>query len=138
MVVHVDTNVLLDVLAAREPFYPRSAAVWSLAEAGAVTGVISAISYNNCYYVVRRYGGRARAREALRLLRDVFQPVDLTAQVLNQAMDAEFPDFEDAIQFFSALRAGAEVLVTRNPDDFPRADLGVLTPTEFLAARAGT
>ncbi len=133
MVVHVDTNVLLDVLAAREPFYAPSARVWSLAEAGRVTGVISAISYNNCYYVIRRHAGMAKALEALRLLRDVFQPVDLTAQVLNQAMDADFADFEDAIQYFSALRAGAEALVTRNPDDFPRGGLGVLTPIEFLA-----
>lgn len=132
-VVHVDTKVLLDVLGARETFYPESARVWSLAELGRVTAVISAISYNNCHYVIRRHGGTARALEALRLLRDVFQPVDLTAQVLNQAMDADFPDFEDAIQYFSALRAGAEALVTRNPDDFPRAGVAALTPTEFLA-----
>jgi predicted nucleic acid-binding protein len=135
MVIHVDTNVLLDVLAAREPFCRSSARVWSLAETGRVTGVISAISYNNCFYVVRKYAGREKAFEALRLLRDVFQPVDLTAQVLSQAMDADFADFEDAIQYFSALRAGAETLVTRNPDDFPRAGLGVLTPTEFLAGQ---
>lgn len=136
MVIHVDTNVLLDVLAAREPFYRQSARVWGLAESGRITGAISAISYNNCFYVVRKHGGRAKAIETLRLLRDVFQPVDLTAQVLNQAMDAEFPDFEDAIQYFSALRAGAEALVTRNPDDFPRVGLAVLTPTEFLASRS--
>jgi predicted nucleic acid-binding protein len=129
----VDTDVLLDVLGAREPFCPESARVWSLAELGRVTGVISAIRYNKCYSVIRRYGGTAKASEALRLLRDVFQPVDLTAHVLNQAMDAEFPDFEDAIQYFSALRAGAETLVARNPDDFPRTGLAVLTPTGFLA-----
>lgn len=73
----------------------------------------------HCFYVVRKHGGRAKALEALPFLRDVFQLVDLTAQVLNQAMDAGVSDLEDAIQYFSALHAGAEVLVTRNPDDFP-------------------
>lgn len=136
MVVHVDTDVLLDVLAAREPFYPQSARVWSLAESGRLTAVISAISCNNCFYVVRKYGGRDRALDAVRLLRGVFRPIDLTVQVLNQAIDAGFPDFEDGIQYFSALQAGTEVLITRNPDDFPKAGPAVMTPTEFLATRA--
>ena len=136
MVIHVDTDVLLDVLAAREPFCQQSARVWGLAESGRITGVISAISYNNCFYVVRKYGGRAKAFEAISALRDVFQPVDLTAQILNQAMDAGLADFEDAIQYFSALHVAAEVLVTRNPDDFPRVGPAVLTSTEFLTTRS--
>lgn len=134
MRVHVDTNVLLDVLAEREPFWRSSAQVWSLAESGRLEAFVSAISYNNCFYIVRKYAGQARAYETLRILRDVFRPVPLTEQVLNQAMDAGFADFEDAIQYFSALHARAEILVTRNPDDFPKPALAVLSPTEFLAA----
>lgn len=133
MRVCLDTNVLLDVLAEREPFWRSSARVWSLAESGLLDASISAISYNNCFYIVRKYAGQERAYEALRILRDVFRPVPLTEQVLNQAMDAGFPDFEDAIQYYSALHARSQVLITRNPDDFPRTALAVLSPTEFLA-----
>jgi predicted nucleic acid-binding protein len=129
----VDTNVLLDVLGRREPFWPQAARVWTMAETGRLRACVSAISYNNTYYIVRRWGGRARAEDALRLLRDVFDSVDLTQKILNQAMDAELSDFEDAIQYFSAVHAGADAIITRNPGDFPRAGPPVLTPGEFLA-----
>lgn len=136
MRVFVDTNVLLDVLAERKPFYSDSVDIWTLAEAGRLDASISAISFTNCWYLIRRHAGRRNADKALQVLRDVFTPVDLTAQVLNQAIDAGFEDFEDAVQFHSAVQARARCLVTRNADHFPRAPLSVLTPAEFLAAHS--
>ncbi len=136
MGVLVDTNVLLDVLAAREAFYADSMRIWSLSESGRVKGFVSAISFNNCYYLVRKHSGRRNADRAVRLLRDIFNPVDLTSQVLNQAIDSGLKDFEDAIQFHSAIQAQAECIVTRNPDHFPRAPLSVLSPAEFLVVHS--
>lgn len=136
MKVFVDTNVLLDVLAARKAFYEDAMRVWTLAESGRIQAQVAAISFSNCYYIIRKYADRSNAEKALRLLRDVFTPVDLTAQVLNQAIDAGFADFEDAIQFHSAVHAQAECIITRNPDHFPRAPLSVLSPAEFLAAHS--
>lgn len=134
MNVFLDTNVLLDVLARREPFYEDSAAVWTLAEQGKVRGLVSALSFSNLYYIVRRLKDRRTAHRALLLLRDTFTAVACDEQVLAQAMDAGMRDFEDAIQFFSALRAEAACLISRNPGHFPRSSLSVLTPAEFLAA----
>jgi predicted nucleic acid-binding protein len=136
--VFLDTNVLLDVLARREPFYAAAAEVWSLAERGEFDAFVSAISFNNVYYIVRKAEGAQKANQALRLLRDVFRVVAPDVQILNQAMDADMTDFEDAVQFHSALRAQATHLVTRNPDDFPKGSLCVLTPEEFLAVRQQT
>lgn len=133
MRVFVDTNVLLDVLAEREPFYADSQRVWTLSEAGRIEAFVSAVSFTNCYYIVRKYAGARRAEKALRLLRDVFTPADLTSQVINQAMDSGFADFEDAVQFYSAARAQAECIITRDVDHFPRAHPPVLSPAEFLA-----
>lgn len=70
------------------------------------------------------------------MLRGTFSPVALDEQVLNQSMDAKFSDFEDAIQYFSALRADVTGLVTRNPGHFPRSRLPVLSPEAFLAAHS--
>ena len=134
MRVFVDTNVLLDVLARREPFYAHAARIWSLAELGKIEALISAISYNNIYYVMRRASNRRSAEKGLRLIRNVFTPVPLTIQVLNQAMDAGFEDFEDALQFYSALHAEADCLITRDADHFPSEDLPVLAPAAFLAS----
>ncbi|MGD0898501.1 MAG: PIN domain-containing protein [Thermoguttaceae bacterium] len=136
MDVFLDTNVLLDVLAKREPFYEASAAVWTLAEQGKVRGLVSALSFPNVYYVVRRLRDRRAAATAMRLLRDTFTPVPLDEQVLYQAMDAGLKDFEDAIQYFSAVRKDAACLISRDPDHFPPSTLSVLTPAEFLAAHS--
>jgi predicted nucleic acid-binding protein len=132
MTVFVDTNVLLDVLAEREGFYQYAVQIWTLAESGQLSAHISAISFNNCYYIVRRHADKPSAEKAVRLLRDVFSVVDLTSQILNQAIDAGFTDFEDAIQFHSAVQAKAETIITRNPDHFPRTPFSVLSPREFL------
>lgn len=134
MRVFVDTNVLIDVIAKRQPFYADSAKIWTLAEQGRITGVVSAISFNNIYYIVRRLENSKTARRALQLLRDTFEAAACDQAVLNQAIDAKFKDFEDAVQYVSAIRASAECLVSRNPSDFPAAQgCPVLTPAEFLS-----
>ena len=136
MNVFVDTNVLLDVVTKRERFYQKSAEVWKLAEYGRILGLVSAISFTNIFYIVRKWRDRKVALRSMAQLRDVFTLVALDGQVLNQAIDADFKDFEDAIQYFSALRADASCVVSRNPDHFPRSDLPVLSPAEFLTAHS--
>lgn len=134
MRVFFDTNVLIDVIAERKPFYADSAAIWTLAEQGKIVGLVSAISFNNIYYVVHRLEDAKKARRALQLLRDTFEVAACDQQTINQAIDAKFKDFEDAVQYVSAVRASADCLVSRNPNHFPTAeDCPVLTPAEFLA-----
>jgi predicted nucleic acid-binding protein len=136
MKVLFDTNVLIDVLAQREPFFADSAQVWTLAERGSIQGFVSVISFNNIYYIVRKLRSRRTAERMMTLLRDTFSPVALDDQILHQAMDARFKDFEDAIQYFSAIRAHADCIVTRNVGHFPPTDVAALTPRELLAARS--
>jgi len=132
--VFIDTNVLIDVLAKREPFYADSARLWTLAEQGRITAFISAISFNNIYYIVRKLRSRRTADRMMVLLRDTFSTMGVDKQILDQAIDAGFKDFEDAIQYFSALRAGAACLLTRDPKASPREDLPILSPREWLTA----
>ncbi len=134
MNVFVDTNVLLDVLAERKGFYGDSAEVWTLAERGRIRGFISAVSFTNIYYIVRRLKDHRTALKAVKLVRDTFRPVTCDEQVVNQAIDSNMKDLEDAVQYFSALRADASCIVSRDPGHFPRSDVPVLSPTEFLAA----
>ena len=137
MRIFIDTNVLIDVLAQRRPFYADSAAVWTLSETGQVEGLVSVVSFTNIFYVVRKLADVKTARRTLVLLRDLFTVVACDSHILNRAIDSRLKDFEDAVQYFSALQAGAECLISRNPDDFPRkSDCPVLTPAEFLAAHS--
>lgn len=99
-------------------------------------GLVSAISFNNIYYVVRKASNRKSAEKALHLMRGVFTPVPLSVQILNQAIDAGFDDFEDAIQYHSAIHAEAGYLITRDAGHFPASDFPVLLPASFLASLA--
>ena len=133
MRVFFDTNVLLDVLLARQPFYAASAAAWTSVESGRHVGGISAISFNNAYYVIRRSTGDAEARKAISTMRQFFEVVPLDAWILDAAIKSPMKDFEDAIQWLSAQRMAADVLITRNEGDFPKGIPDVMTPTMFLA-----
>ena len=136
MKVFLDTNVLLDVLARREPHCVASSEIWSQVEQGALDGHISAISFNNVHYVLRRLANRQTAREGLKLMRDVFRVVPLTEQIVHRALDSDFADFEDAIQFFSAHHAGAHIIITRNVRHFDDQLIPPVTPEEFLKTQA--
>ena len=131
MKVLVDTNVLLDVLGKREPFYAAAAELWSLAERREIRAFISSVSFNNMYYIVRKSENRVRADKAIRILRDVFEPVAPDSQIINQAIDMGLDDFEDAVQYCSAIRVKATCLVTRDPKGFPKTGLSILSPEEF-------
>jgi predicted nucleic acid-binding protein len=133
MKVFYDTNVLLDVVTKRQPHYEDSARVWSLADAAKVDGFVSAITYPNAYYILRKMLDAKEADRVLRVIRGAFRTVAFDEQILSQAMDANMPDFEDAIQFFSAVHCGANYILTRDAGDFPGSGIPVMTPAEFLS-----
>ncbi|NQT85881.1 PIN domain-containing protein [bacterium] len=133
MNVFVDTNVLIDVVYKRHPFYNDSFSVWSLAENKEINGLVSAVSLPNVFYLVKKQSGRKEAYEAMRTIRDSFTILQLDAELIRQAIDGGFSDFEDALQYFTALRAGAMCIVTRNPKHFPLHEIPILTPQHFLS-----
>jgi predicted nucleic acid-binding protein len=133
MKIFFDTNILLDVLLKRQGHYDASAVWWTRAESEQVTGCISAISFNNTYYIVKKIADVKTAQKVISTLRDSFTTVDCTAQIINQAIDARMKDFEDAIQYFSAIHAQCDYLLTRNVKHFPSEDIVVQTPEELLA-----
>ncbi len=132
MKIFLDTNVLLDVFQGRAPYYDCSAQIWSLAESGKAEVYISAISFNNVHYIIRKHEGKERAQQAVEVLNANFAMVPLTPAVMGKAIQSKMPDFEDAIQFFSALSIGADFIITRNIKDFPTDILPVSTPELFL------
>ena len=134
MKVLVDTNVLLDVLCERSEFYEDSAAIWTMAEQGRLTGFIAAVSLTNIYYIVRRLGDHRKAMKSMVQLRDIFTLAACDGHILNQAIDAKLADFEDAVQYFTAIHAGADTIITRNVKHFPKGNPPAVTPKEFLVS----
>ena len=133
MKILIDTNVLLDVFLARPGLCESSTAIWSLAEKEKVEAYISAISFNNVYYIATRYHSRNLAEEAVATMRNSFKCIDQTMQIINQSIDAGWKDFEDAIQYFSAIHADADFIITRNVADFPKTAIAAMTPEDFIS-----
>lgn len=132
MNLFIDTNVIIDVVARRPQFYEASAAILTLLEKDKFEGFVSAISFNNIHYIIRKQGGKTKAKHAIHTLLTTFDIVSLDDRIITRAIDADFNDFEDGIQFFSAVRCNADYLISRNVRDFPHDDIPVLTPEEFL------
>lgn len=132
MKILVDTNVILDVLFKRVPFYFDSAKVWTSVNEELTEGYISAISVNNLFYIVKRLKTSDLAGEFVDQLLSDFNVIELTKDILKQARTIPDLDYEDLIQYFSAVHQGCDVLVTRNKKDFPAIGLKILTPKEFI------
>lgn len=135
MTALIDTNVLLDVLQAREGLVQGSAGALSLLRVQGHASVVSAITFNNAYYVLRRHGDRPRALNAIRGIRAAFGVVAVDAHLIDGAVASAIVDFEDANQFRAAVRAAADLIITRNTADFPPAPTvpRAVTPEQFLA-----
>ena len=102
-----------------------------------VDACIAALSYANVYYVARRHAGTPGARSAVHEVRRVFATVPCDESIIDQALAAtDLPDFEDAIQYFSAVAANADCILTRNVADFTRTTPPAMTPTQFLRTYA--
>ena len=130
--VFVDSDVILDVALARQPFLDGSRMLLSLLENDIALGFISANCVANIYYFLRKAGGDSKARLFISKLLKYFtvSPVDHSNIVLS--LKSEFSDLEDAIQYHSALEAQCECIVTRNVEDYKKSNIEVYLPIEFL------
>ena len=132
MKLFIDTNVVIDVIAAREPFVTDSRAIFDLCETGKADGVVSALTLCTVAYVLRKFVTPGVMRTKLRDFRNVLTPIDLSVSLLDKAISSPISDFEDAVQFYTAAYSGADYIITRNVKHFPQDNIPVLTPTDFL------
>ena len=127
-----DTNVVLDVLLAREPFRADAEALFRAAERGQITGLLCATALTTVDYVVGRARGPAVVRDAVRALLSVFDVAAVGHSELSRAAASGFSDFEDGVVHEAAVGAGAGVIVTRNLRDFAGATVDVASPEAVL------
>ncbi|WP_295792849.1 PIN domain-containing protein [Mucilaginibacter sp.] len=133
--IFMDTNVVIDFLANRQPFALDSAKLFDIALDGKAKIFISAVSYNNIYYILRQSVPGATTIKLLEELADMTEITDVTDSVIRQSLKSDFKDYEDAIQYYCALSIPKlDFIVTRNTRDFKKSKLPVLTPSEALAA----
>lgn len=137
MKAFIDTNVMLDFLGERETFYLSAAKIATLADKGKIEIIVSALSYATVSYFLTKYEGLEKTKDKLRKFKIISKICELDEKIIEKGLNSDFSDYEDSLQYFSALRAECDVLITRNTKDFKSAQIPVLTPDEFLNSLKG-
>lgn len=133
MRLFLDVNVILDVLAKREPWFEDSAAVLSLLEADEFEGIAAAHSITTLFYLASKHLGQRRATARLLDLLELISVAPVDQDTILKGLALGWSDFEDALQMLCATTASADYLVTRNKRDFDSDSIPVVTPAELLA-----
>ena len=129
----LDTNVVIDFLTDRRPFSLVAAKLFDYSEKGKVKLYLSAVSYNNTYFIVKKLSSHKETIKILKELEALTETVDTTKEAIKQALDAEFKDFEDAIQYFTArTNKKLDAIITRNISDFKLSKISILSPEEAV------
>lgn len=132
-----DINFFLDIFLKREPFYATAAIIFKMIEEKKLKGYLCALSFPTLYYLLSKELKQEKAIKILEKVMIVFHVAAVDGRVVDLSLASSFRDFEDAVQYYSAIQAKADCLITRNKGDYKVDILPVLTPEEFLAIRLG-
>ncbi len=127
-----DTNVMLDFLGERDPFYISAAKIATLADKREIKIIASALSYATISYFLTKYEGLEKTKDKLRKFKIISEICELDELIIEKGLNSDFSDFEDSLQYFSALRTDCDIIITRNGKDFKKSQIPVMTPDEFL------
>jgi len=129
----IDTNIIIDLLSRREPFYDESADLFSLADKKRIELSLSSLTIANTSYILLRQTDTKKTKEILRKLRLIVNILPLDDKIIGVALnDDSFNDFEDGLQYFTAIENNQDLLITRNLKDFKASKLPVMTARQFL------
>lgn len=132
MNIFLDTNVALDFLLKRKGFFEDAKKVIAICLNRGYNLYLSSISFANISYIARKgYEGR-NVNELLSILREMALVSPAVQSTVDEALDLNLADFEDAMQFCSALSVHSDYIITRNMDDFPKSSIPIVSPSEFL------
>lgn len=129
-----DINFILDIFLKREPFFSSAAQVFKKIEEKELKGYLCALSFPTLFYLLTRELRRDKAMRVLEKVRIVFRVAAVDEKVIDLSLVSDFKDFEDAVQYYSALQVKADCIITRNKADYIADTIPVLTSEEFLAA----
>lgn len=130
----IDTNIVMDLLSKREKFYDEAADLFSRADKKELVLTITSLTFANTNYILTKLKSAKEAREILRKFKVLVELLNLDDKVTELALsDESFPDFEDGLQYYSAIENQIDVIITRNKKDFKNSKIPVLSTKEFLA-----
>lgn len=130
--IFLDSDVLIDVFARRDPFYEPAARVLTLIDQNRIEGFTSPLVFANIHYILSKLANKDIALNSLRKLKSMIRIIPMDDQIIDLALDSNFTDFEDAIQYHTAKSESIGFIITRNKKDFKNSNIAVCTPEEYL------
>lgn len=130
--VFADTNIILDWLGKRDPYYAYARDLFLKAERKEIVVLLSTMSFISVEYILRKEIGKEKALKALTAIRSIVEVCDAGEREIDLALLSDMKDFEDAVQYFTAKNNGSDVLITRNVKDFKNTALPVMTAEAYL------
>lgn len=130
----VDANVVIDFFTDREPHANPASELFELNEQGSVNLYLSAVNnINNIYHIVRKFLGHKKTLEVVETLTEMTEIIGTAKIEIIQALKNDFSDYEDSIQYSSALTIkDLDAIITRNVKDYRNSSIAVITPLNFL------
>jgi predicted nucleic acid-binding protein len=123
---------MFDFLGERDPFYISAAKIATLADKREITIIVSALSYSTISYLLTKYESLEKIKDKLRKFKVISKICELDELIIEKGLNSDFSDFEDSLQYHSALRTECDIIITRNGKDFKKSQIPVMTPDEFL------
>ena len=134
MKVFVDTNVVLDVLLERHPFYDDSFMIFQIVDLERVRGYLSAASITDIFYFARKkWRDTEDVYRMMDELTDLFSVAPVSEKTIADALALRWKDFEDAVQYMAATESGVDCIVTRNTADYEISGVPCMSPADFIA-----
>lgn len=130
--IFIDSDIILDVLSQREPHYLSAAPLFALVETGEIRAFTSPLVFSNLSYILRRAEPRQDSMNHLRKIRLLLHVYPIDEKIIDLALSSDFEDFEDAIQYYTAVENNSDCFVTRNKKDFRKSKIPVHTAEEYL------
>lgn len=129
----IDTDVILDFFFDRQPFAENASKIFSLCESNKITGFVTPVIISNVYYLLRQSAKHEKVIEKLKLLVSITEIAVMDKEVVTQALNSDFKDFEDALQNYSAeIHKEIDLIITRNTKDFKNSKLAVMSPDNYM------
>lgn len=130
--VFVDSDIILDLLAQREPYFEYAAKLFTLIDQQKIKAYTSPLIFANLHYLLKKLTSNTVALKSLRKLKTLINILPVDERIIEQALNSDFNDFEDAIQYFTATSSGINLLLTRNKVDYKKSKIATSTSEEFL------
>jgi len=128
----VDTNIIIDILTKRKKFYKPASWLFTLSDNNELELAISSLTFANTYYMLSKELDSGKAKEILRKFKLLVKILPMDDKIIDLSLNSDFKDFEDAIQYYTAIENKLDMIITRNLKDFKLSKIPVMTANDYI------